>query len=157
MTEKSVKPSKNGDDMLLARLNEIIDKRLLTALFQPIIQMQTGEIIGYEGLIRGPSDSPLHSPLNLFKVAWANNLTVKVEHLCRHVVLKRFAELALPGKLFLNVSPESLLQGDVKHGETLGYIRQVGLNPQRVIIEVTENQPTYDYDLLREAVKHYRD
>lgn len=147
----------DGNEMMLAQLNEIIDQRLLSALLQPIIDLQSGDIIGYEGLIRGPSDSPLHSPLNLFKVAWANNLTVKVEHLCRRVVLERFAELGLPGKLFLNVSPECLLQRDAKHGETLDFIHEIGINPEHVIIELTESQPTYDYDLLREAVVHYRE
>ncbi len=144
------------DAMLLSRLNEILSQRQLTALFQPIIHMQRGEIVGYEGLIRGPSDSPLHSPLNLFKVARAHGLSVAVEHMCRRVVLERFAELDLPGKLFLNVSPEMLLQPHARRGETLGYIDEVGINPERVIIELTENQPTYDYDLLREAVMHYR-
>ncbi|HEX7646553.1 MAG TPA: GGDEF domain-containing protein [Noviherbaspirillum sp.] len=142
--------------MLLSRLHEIIEQRQLTALFQPVIHMQRGEIVGYEGLIRGPSDSPLHSPLNLFKVARANNLSVQVEHLCRRIVLERFAELALPGKLFLNVSPEMLLEPEARRGETLGYINEIGINPDRVIIELTENQPTYDYDLLRDAVMHYR-
>lgn len=146
----------NKDIMLLQRLNEILVHRQLSALFQPILQMQSGAIIGYEGLIRGPSDSPLHSPLNLFKVARANNLSEEVERLCRRVVLERFAELALPGKLFLNVSPECLLQRDVRHGETLGAIQELGLNPDRVIIELTESQPTYDYDLLRDAAMHYR-
>ncbi|MYM93529.1 EAL domain-containing protein [Rugamonas sp. FT81W] len=139
-----------------AHLFDILVRRQLSALFQPIIHMQSGEIIAYEGLIRGPSDSPLHAPMNLFKVARANGLTVEVEHLCRHVVLERFAELGLPGKLFLNVSPECLLQRDARHGETLEYIHQIGINPDRVIIELTENQPTYDYELMRDAVLHYR-
>lgn len=137
-------------------LQEIIATRNLSALFQPIIQMHSGEIIGYEGLIRGPSDSPLHAPMNLFKVARARGLSLEVEHLCRQVVLERFAELDLPGKLFLNVSPESLLAHHARHGETLGYIERIGINPERVIIELTENQPTYDYELMREAVLHYR-
>ena len=63
------------DDMLGQHLLEIIQLRQLHALFQPIVHMQSGEIIAYEGLIRGPSDSPLHSPLNLFRVARANNLS----------------------------------------------------------------------------------
>ncbi|WP_373924951.1 GGDEF domain-containing protein [Duganella vulcania] len=148
-----------GEDeeaVLRAHLFEILTRRQLSALFQPIIHMQSGEIIAYEGLIRGPSDSPLHAPMNLFKVARANGLTVEVEHLCRRVVLERFAELGLPGKLFLNVSPECLLQRDARHGETLEYIHQIGINPDRVIIELTENQPTYDYELMRDAVLHYR-
>lgn len=149
-------PPENRDVMLLSRLNEILAQRQLSALFQPIINMQRGEIVGYEGLIRGPSDSPLHSPMNLFKVARAHGLGVEVEHMCRQVVIERFTELGLQGKLFLNVSPEMLLQPRARHGETLGYIQEVGLNPDRVIIELTENQPTYDYDLLREAAMHYR-
>ena len=144
------------DAMLREHLHEIIAKLQLCALLQPIIQMHDGEIVAYEGLIRGPSDSPLHAPLNLFKVARANNLTLEVEHLCRQVVLERFAELNLPGKLFLNVSPECLLLRNARRGETLGYIEQIGINPERVIIELTENQPTYDYELMREAVLHYR-
>lgn len=150
------KQPENKDAMLLSRLKEILEQRQLNPLFQPIINMQRGEIVGYEGLIRGPSDSPLHSPMNLFKVARAHGLSVEVEHMCRRVVIERFAELGLQGKLFLNVSPEMLLQPHARHGETLGYIQEVGLNPDRVIIELTENQPTYDYDLLREAAMHYR-
>jgi diguanylate cyclase (GGDEF)-like protein len=146
------------DEQLGQHLLDIIARRQLTALFQPIVDMKSGEIIAYEGLIRGPSDSPLHSPMNLFKAARANNLAREVEYLCRRVVLERFAELQLPGKLFLNVSPESLvLQPDgSRGGETLGYIHQIGINPANVIIELTENQPTYDYELMREAVLHYR-
>ncbi len=137
-------------------LREIIAQRRLTALFQPVVLMGNGEIAGYEGLIRGPSDSPLHSPLNLFRSANENGLAVEVEHLSRQVVLESFARLNLPGKLFLNVSPECLLAGNAKYGETLGYIHSLGLRPDRVIIELTENQRTYDYNLLREAAKHYR-
>lgn len=139
------------------RLQEIMERRQLSALFQPIVNMQNGEIVGYEGLIRGPSDSPLHSPLNLFKVATSAGVMTEVEHLCRRVVLERFAELALPGKLFLNVSPECLLHPANKQGETLGFIHELGINPERVIIELTESQPTYDYELLLEAVTHYRE
>ena len=152
-----LRPAPDDDAMLRMQLNDIIERRQLSALLQPIARMQDGEIIAYEGLIRGPSDSPLHSPLNLFKAARACGRTVEVEHLCRRVVLERFAELKLPGKLFLNVSPECLLlQPDGTRGETLQYIQQIGINPERVIIELTENQPTYDYELMREAVLHYR-
>src|ERR1039457_4010841 len=40
-------PAEGGDAMLLSRLNEILERKQLTALFQPIINMQSGEIIGY--------------------------------------------------------------------------------------------------------------
>ena len=148
----------SGPEAAVARahLHDILARRQLSALFQPIVNLRNGDIIAYEGLIRGPSDSPLHAPMNLFRVARACGLTVRVEHLCRQVILERFAELALPGKLFLNVSPECLLQRDARPGETLEYIHHLGIAPDRVIIELTENQPTHDYALMREAVRHYR-
>ena len=146
-------PSKAGPFPLLI---EIIEKRQLITHFQPIISMPTGKIIGYEGLIRGPSDSPLHSPLSLFKAAGQCGLALELERLCRQITLETFVRLKLAGKLFLNVSPECLLQPHFKGGETLGYMRSLGLSPHHVVIELTENQPTYDYPLLLEAVRHYR-
>jgi len=71
--------------------------------------MKSG-VLGYEGLIRGPSNSPLHSPLALFKVAKAHGITADLDRACRTVLLKRFSELGLPGKLFLNVSPDVLVK-----------------------------------------------
>ena len=149
-------PASSEELQLRGHLQDIIARRQLSALFQPIIDLRSGAIIAYEGLIRGPSDSPLHAPLNLFKAARAHHLTVEVEHLCRRVVLERFAELALPGKLFLNVSPDCLLQRDARHGKTLEALAEIGIHPDRIIIELTENQPTYDYEAMREAVRHYR-
>lgn len=146
----------SGRNVLLIQLKKIIEERQLSARFQPIIQMSDGLVLGYEGLIRGPSDSPLHSPIHLFQAAAEHNLSVTVEHLCRRIVLEQFKLLNLPGKLFLNVSPECLLQRDAKHGDTLNYIHELGINPENVIIELTEYQPTHDYALLHEAVLHYR-
>lgn len=144
-------------DPMLALLHEIIAQRKLTALFQPIVKMRNGEILGYEGLIRGPSNTPLHSPLSLFKVARQHNLSVQMEYLCRHIVMAKFAQSGLPGHLFLNVTPGALMQPEAIQGETLRYLEKLGINPQRIIIELTENEPTYDYALLRNAAMHYRD
>ena len=152
-----VVPEEGIDVPLRTHLLDIVQQARLTALLQPIVHMADGSILGYEGLIRGPSDSVLHSPLSLFKAARANGMEVEVEHLCRRVVIRRFAELGLPGKLFLNVSPECLLRRDARHGQTMQLVRELGIDPGRVIIELTENQPTYDYELMREAVCHYRD
>ncbi|TRZ99719.1 MAG: GGDEF domain-containing protein [Rhodocyclaceae bacterium] len=139
------------------RLREIIDKRALTPLFQPIVDLAHGKVVGYEGLIRGPSNSPLHSPVQLFRAAALCNRGIEVEHLCRRITLEGFSRLNLSGDLFLNVSPECLLQpDDERYGETLCAVHELGIDPQRIIIELTEHQPAYDYDQMREAVRHYR-
>jgi diguanylate cyclase (GGDEF)-like protein len=143
-------------DSLRRHLQQIIEEGLLTPLFQPIIDMQQGEIVGYEGLVRGPSDSPLHSPFSLFRAAHLHGLSTQVELLCRQVVLAQFAAQALPGKLFLNISPGLLINGEGLGDKARAHLLACGVAPERIIIELTENQPAFDYGLLRKAVAHYR-
>lgn len=138
-------------------LLEVIDQRRLTAVFQPIINMRSACIIGYEGLIRGPSDSPLHSPLNLFQAAAKYGLSGRVERLCREIVLESFVNLNLTGKIFLNVSPRCFIKKSFKEGDTARVMRRLGVSPDSVVIELTENQPALGYNLLREATLHYRE
>ena len=68
-----------------AAVRELLAARRLNVLFQPIVDMPAGEVFGYEALIRGPSDSLLHSPLNLFESATECGLLSELDHLCRRL------------------------------------------------------------------------
>jgi len=138
-------------------LEQILSSRSLTPLFQPIVSCSQQAIFGYEALIRGPSDSPLHAPLNLFDAASRSGHLVDVELLAREVAIEQFGKLDLPGHLFLNVTPGTILEPRFKDGQTLRYLNHAGIDPQRVVIELTEQYPVDDYELLREAVSHYRE
>ena len=138
-------------------LNQIIATEELHVLFQPIVDVSQQSIYGYEALIRGPKASPLHSPLRLFDVATQAGLLVELDLLCRRLAINRFAALDLPGLLFLNVMPLTIVERDFREGLTLGFIRESGLPPERVVIELTEHVPINDYHLMRQAVAHYRD
>ncbi|MGZ4969479.1 MAG: EAL domain-containing protein [Methylobacter sp.] len=142
--------------ILYDELTRILNVKQLTPHFQPIVSLYKKEIIGYEALIRGPSDSPLHSPFNLFDTAERFDLSTKLEYICREVTIKRYANLDIKEKLFINVSPSVLLQPDFKKGETLKLLDQFGVDPRSVVIELTEHQPTDDFQLMREAIIHYR-
>lgn len=146
--------SRPGHDIV--RVHEVLQQRDLSALFQPILDLRRGEILGYEGLIRGPADSALHSPINLFAAAQRQGLALEIEMLSRQVVLEAFAQLNLPGNLFLNVSPDTLSHPGFKNGQTLEFMDELGLDPARVIIEVTENQPIFDFTAMRDCLLHYR-
>lgn len=138
-------------------LLRILEHKLLQPLFQPIITLQDGSILGYEALIRGPSDSALHSPLILFKTAQAFDLLEKLELLCRKLSIEAFAQEAFEGLLFLNVNPLVLLTSDHPSGMTKQYIRQAGLKPDQVVIELSEQFQVEDTELFVNAVRHYRD
>ncbi len=145
-----------NDETARAALETLLRQERLTAVFQPIVDLQDAAILGYEGLIRGPSDSPLQSPLALFGVAHRHGLALELERVCRKVVLASFVARDLPGRLFLNVSPECLTQPGHTPGETLRLMEGLGLSPEQVVIELTEHRPTLDYSLLRKATEHYR-
>lgn len=134
----------------------IIKNQQLTSLFQPIVSLGKQNIFAYEALIRGPSDSPLHNPINLFSTAERYHETAIVEQACRKTSIEQFSAQNETHKLFLNVSPSVLLDSGFKKGETLEVLKQVGLSPSRIVIEITEHQPTDNYELMRDAVNHYR-
>jgi len=137
-------------------LQGILKQRKLNALFQPIIDLNSASVFGHEGLIRGPTDSLLHSPLELFAEAELNQVGVEVEHLSRQIVLESFAQAGNARKLFLNVSPASLVQPNFDKSATLSYIEKLGLNPRNIIIELTESAPCLDFKLIYRAAEHYR-
>ena len=139
-----------------ALLKTILEQRSLTAVFQPILDLNNGQFIGFEGLIRGPAGGPLQSPFDLFEAANHHNLSLEIEMLCRQIVLETFATLKLPGNLFLNVSPAALTHPSFRNGQTIEYMEKVGLSPEQAVIELTENQPTFDFEDVRNALLHYR-
>lgn len=139
-----------------ATVRELLAARRLHVLFQPIVDLPAGQVFGYEALIRGPSDSTLHSPLNLFDSASECGCLSELDHLCRRLAIERFVALDLPGLLFINVTPETIVQADRPRGETLRVLQELGLAPERVVIELTEHTPIHDYRVMYEAVEHYR-
>ncbi len=137
-------------------LNDIIQNQKLTSFFQPIVSLIKRDIFAYEALIRGPSDSPLHSPLNLFSAAERFKQSLTLERMCRKTSIEQYSAFNIPQKLFLNVSPEVLLDTAFKKGETLAILEKMGLSASRVVIEITEHQPTDSYEIMRNALEHYR-
>lgn len=117
--------------------------------FQPIVHLHRRAIHGYEGLIRGPSDCPLHSPARLFGAAVRHGRLQELDYLARRLVIRHYARLRLPGRLFINISPEVLMSPGYTSGLTQGYLQDHGLAPDRVVLEITETQPETDYELIR--------
>jgi diguanylate cyclase (GGDEF)-like protein len=140
----------------LSALGNILAQGGLHSLFQPIVSLSERRILGYEALSRGPSNSVLHSPINLFAAARHAGRLSELEMACRTNACRAFSEQKLDAKLFLNVSPESLLEPMHQSGRTLELLQRYGIAPSQVVIELTEQTPTDDFQLLHTALHHYR-
>ncbi len=137
-------------------LKALIQERQLRAVFQPLLDCRAHSHMGYEGLIRGPEGHPLASPDALFAAARRTHLSLELEHACRATILEAFARLRLPGKLFINSSPNGLLDPRLKNGESLDFLRQLGIPPSRIVIEITENQQITDFPEIQATLAHFR-
>lgn len=155
--ESGGKQSSGTHSEPIRSLYDVIERQNLTVIFQPIIDFSNSRIIGFEGLIRGPSDSLLHSPTRLFGLARQSGIGHELENLCCKLVAERFVELQLQGLLFLNRSSDVLAMHELHNNDTVGIIQRAGLEPARIVIELTENKPVCDFnpDLLLEVIAHY--
>jgi diguanylate cyclase (GGDEF)-like protein len=135
---------------------DILQNKRLTSLLQPIVDMNQRTIHGYESLIRGPSDSHYHSPVTLFDIAIRSGRLLELDLLCRETGIHNFQCKQLPGKLFLNATPESLLEPGHRSGLTLEILGNVGIKPENVVIEMTEQYPMENFDIMRKAIEHYK-
>ena len=143
-------------DELRLHLDHILDNVRLMTLLQPVLNLVDGRVMGYEALSRGPSNSPLHAPQTLFRVAEQHGLLTDLDWACVRTALRTFAKLKLPGRLFVNLSPSSLLDTSFAPEAMLAALADVGLASHQVVVEITENATSLDYAFLRKAVAGLR-
>lgn len=153
----SVTDSPRDPGVTSETLGDILRLRQISTLLQPVVDLKQRRILGYEALSRGPSDSHLHNPTALFDTAFRSGQLSTLELLCRETALKHFQHLGLPGVLFLNATPISLFQASHAAHHTLALLEKVGLSPEQVVIELTEQHPLEDFALVREAIRHFHE
>jgi EAL domain-containing protein (putative c-di-GMP-specific phosphodiesterase class I) len=113
-------------------LGRILSGQLIRSVYQPLVDLDSGTVVGYEALARGPVGSLLEAPDALFAVARATRQVVELDRQCRQAALAgaTAAGLRNPLMLFVNVEPAGIArwQNDVfDHVEDL-----------QVVLEITE-------------------
>ena len=88
----------------------ILDERAVQPLFQPLIDLETRHVLGYEALARGPIGSALESPAALFGAAWRAGRVAELDWTCRAAAFTEAVRggLVPPVTLFVNADPVSL-------------------------------------------------
>ncbi|SAK51319.1 diguanylate cyclase/phosphodiesterase [Caballeronia temeraria] len=137
-------------------IRQLIESNALTAVFQPIVRFADGEIIGYEGLIRGPAGTALEAPAALFEQAACEQQGIALEQAAARTCIAAFARLARMGLLFINFSAAAIESG-IAQGETPGDLaREAGLDVQRLVVELTEQSVIVDADRFGASVRALR-
>jgi len=132
------------------RVEDVLgDPAALSLIFQPIVDLASGQVVAVEGLSRFDR-SPQRSPDVWFREAHQCGLGLELEMLA---VTRAFACLAaLPDHvdMTINVGPQTILSSDFRDAVSATH------QPDRVVVELTEHAVVENYTELAQAIKGLR-
>lgn len=137
---------------------DILEHRRIKPVFQPIVCLKTGEIIGYEALSRITEPKEINCSEELFNLAGIYGKVWEMEQLCRGKILEKYYDFdnIENKKLFLNVSPMVIHDKEFRAGFTSEYVKQYGLDLKNIVFEVTERNAADDVKGFKDTIRHYK-
>jgi diguanylate cyclase (GGDEF)-like protein len=124
----------------------------LVTVFQPIFDLRSGRPRGFEALSRPMTGSGFADATELFSAAEAFGRTVELDLASLTTSIASFARLGLPGSLTLNLSPRSLESDRFSVHALVQLLQRHGVEPGRIVLELTEREAVEDMDRLIRAV-----
>jgi EAL domain-containing protein (putative c-di-GMP-specific phosphodiesterase class I)/CheY-like chemotaxis protein len=131
-----------------ARIMEVVDGGGPRIVFQPIFEIRSRAVVGFEALSRFPG--PEGRPPNVwFSEAAEAGLTVELELAAIGAAVDFARRLPASAWLSLNLSPETACSPRL-----LSLLNAAGC--PRLVLEMTEHTPVEDYDRLTDALEKLR-
>jgi len=130
------------------------DEPSVTSVFQPIVDLLHGEVIGHEVLSRGPGER--REPQVLFTQARQEGYTWELERACWTSALRCISTLSDEQRrapFFFNVSPDVLSDPRFGDGSTVALLARYGLEPGHLVLEITEKAAFEDIELIQRLTR----
>lgn len=129
-------------------LDGILQHGLIQSVFQPIFDLDSGALSGFEALARGPEGSSLRCPDALFHAARAEGRLAELDRACQRAAVKGADRHRITGPLtlFVNAEPDTV---------GFGPLPPIG-HGVRGIVELTERTLTSRLPELLPAVERAR-
>ncbi len=148
-------------ELLLTRprlpIDDVIDDCAIRTLYQPIVHLESGGVVGFEALSRGPEGSQLESPVAMLNAARDVGRLGELDWLCRVQAMRNAAAAKLPGTVswFINAEPAGL---QVECPDHLRPLLNRARTQLRVVLEVAEREvEVHVADLLNATDEARRD
>jgi EAL domain-containing protein (putative c-di-GMP-specific phosphodiesterase class I) len=125
-------------------------------VYQPIFDLASGEVVGFEGLVRPVPGSEFRDATSLFTAAEVAERTVELDMLAIETIVAGVGDGLAARYLSVNVSPRSL-EIDFPVAALVTLLQQHGLGPDRIVLELTEREAVEDIDALRANLDRCRD
>ena len=132
-----------------AAVAEVVARAWLRPVYQPIMELKTGALLGVEGLIRPISPAPFADPASLFAAAASSGHLLSLELACVETIVAGAAGLARGPFLSINLSPATVEAPEFSTAALLNILARHSFPPERLVIELTEQQPVIDIEKIR--------
>ena len=120
--------------------------------FQPIVDISSRSIFGYEALVRGPNKE---SALSILSQVSASN-RYKFDQSIRVKAIDLASKLGLDSMLSINFLPNAVYRPETCIRATLEAAAERGFPTERIMFEVTEGEKVEDHDHLRRIFTEYK-
>jgi diguanylate cyclase (GGDEF)-like protein len=137
---------------LSSAISAVIESGWLSPVYQPIVDLASGSVLGYEGLVRLPREAAFPNVGAMFDAAEVAGRVQDLDRAALDVVLRGASEIAQGLSISLNVSPRTFESSDFNATVFLAILKRHGIRPERVILELTEREAVRDPERLRAAV-----
>ncbi len=135
------------------QFHEIIRNHDIDMFFQPIVYLDSGDLFGYEALLRGPAGTHFESPVLLFGMARRLDMEADLDLLCLKELQAASRGIPETEKIFFNVSPESFFSPRFREAWESA---TEDLHPERMVLEVTRKRRIREFPGFRSAIEHFR-
>jgi diguanylate cyclase (GGDEF)-like protein len=152
--DKHPLPSRVSAD-LTAAIARVIEQRSVRAVFQPIVELATGRVIGYEGLVR-PTSHPFVDAGTLFAAAEGSGRTAELDYVCLETVAAAAMSIPADRYVAINLSPRTLEAPEFNALALCRRLARLGLPSQRIVLELTEREEIEDLARLRRGLEACR-
>ena len=137
---------RDASDARRERIEQLLESQDVPAIvFQPIADLRSGAVVGFEALSRFPTGPPDE----LFAEAAAVGLGIELELKAIRRALSCLDELPAHTYLSVNASPGTLL--DLDFMDTV-----LTVDCTRIVVELTEHVAIEDYEAIREVIARLR-
>ncbi|WP_282937082.1 EAL domain-containing protein [Paenibacillus sp. RC67] len=138
------------------QLIDIIDSENISVLAQPIMNLTSGDIFGWEILTRGPQNTPFHSPAELFDFAHQADVLSKMEFLVMKKAFEEMSKRNIKEQVFINITPVTLSHPLLLEQLLMLLKKHPSVAPSQIVLEITERHAIQDFNFVGALMAKYR-